>query len=264
MTELIFTALSIFPISFLAFSWTERTLARHESRVGRQITLPAFLLQTWVDTWREAGMRRSIGFWLLFGFQCSLPFLYSIDLEYLIFPWLGCHAFIIARTCPVEDQVLRRIDSDQGQVRFAVAAGLALLSLLGAFTLARTASLASPGWGLSFLLLSIPFQFAGMILLGERPFLPFLARNTWFEAAPFYGWCLVTTRVFLGGGEYFIDSNLKAGALFWLSRVIASYFPNYRQRDLMRISVLNLLPIAGLILILMMLSFAWSQGGIGL
>ena len=260
MKEVIFSAFSMLPVSFLFYCWTERLIARHESRVGKKITFSSFVLQTWVDTLLELRIKRPLWFWFLFCFQCLLPFLYSVRLEYLVFPWLVLNGFMLAVLSPRGESVLTRIDFDQKQVSFAVASGISLLCLIGSFTITKTADLGAIGWSPFHLFFVIPFQVAGMIFFHESPFRGFLERASWLESVRFYGWCMITAQAFLGGGEYFIDSNLKAGTLFVFSRLIAVYFPRFRQKDLLRVSTLYFLPLTGAIWLVVMLVYAILHG----
>ena len=260
MIELMFSLLSMVPGSFLFYCWTERVIARHESRVGKKIAFSGFLWQTAIDTMLEVRVRKPLWFWFLFGFQCSLPFLCGIKIEYLIFPWLILNGFLLAVLSPKDGNVLEKIDFDQKQVSFAVASGISLLCLSGGFTLSKTADLGVVAWSPLHLVFVIPFQIAGMILFQERPFRGFLERSSWIESVRFYGWCLVAVQAFLGGGEYFIDANLKAGVLFLISRLLAVYFPRLRQRDLIRVSTLYLFPLTGAIWLVVMLVFAMLTG----
>ncbi|MBU6153065.1 MAG: NADH-quinone oxidoreductase subunit H [Bdellovibrionales bacterium] len=263
MIDVAFTLFSIFPVSFLVYSWTERVQARHESRVGKDIALTGFFWQTWVDTLLEVRTRRSPWVWLFFGFQCALPFLYVLRLEYLVFPWMVLAGFSLAAMTTGKEGVLARIDSDQRQVAFAVASGISLLCIIGGFSLSGTADLGRISWSPLHLIFVIPFQIAGMILFQEHPFRGFLERASWLESVRFYGWCMVTVRLFLGGGEYFLDFNLKAGLLFLVSRLFAIYFPRLRQEDLLRVSMTYLLPLTGVFWLVVMLAFALMSGGSG-
>jgi len=261
MIDTIFSLGSVFPFSFLIYSWSERELARHESRVGKDIALPAFIWQTWIDTLLEVKVRKSIWHWVLFTFQCSLPFVCGIRFEYLVFPWLALVGFTLVASESGAGKVFERIDSDQKQVSFAISSAVALLCLLGAFALSGNADLGAAMWSPLHLFFVIPFQIAGMILFQEHPFRGFLEKASWLESVRFYGWCMVTTRVFLGGGEYFFDTNLKASALFMGSRVLAVYFPRMRQKDLLKIGIMYFLPLTGALWLMVMLVMALTAGG---
>ena len=261
MIDTIFSLLSIFPVSFLIFSWSERESARHESRVGKDIALSAFVWQTWIDTLLEIKIRKSVWRWLLFSFQCSLPFVCGVRFEYLVFPWLAIAGLSLVASTSGEEKIFDRIDSDQRQVSFAIASALAFLCLTGAFAISGNADLGAGRWSPLHLLFVIPFQIAGMILFQEHPFRGFLEKASWLETVRFYGWSMVTTRVFLGGGEIFIDLNLKACALFMGSRLFAVYFPRLRQKDLLKVATMYFLPITGAIWLMVMLALALASGG---
>jgi hypothetical protein len=262
MMEVVFTAFSIFPVSFLYYCWTERLIARHESRVGRQISFPAFVWQTWVDTLVDVRAEKTAGFWLLFGFQASLPFLYSIHLAHLMLPWMVLNGFLLTVFGFRESNPFDRIDRDQKQVSFAVASAISLWCLAGAFAVSKTADIGSMTWSPLHLVFVIPFQVGGMILFRERPFRGLLERSSWLGSVVFYGWTLIAVRVFLGGGEYFVDTNLKAGVLFVLSRLFAVYFPRVRQKDLLSLSSLYLFPVSGALWLVIMLARAFFSEGV--
>jgi hypothetical protein len=260
MMELAFSAISIFPLSFVMFALSERMIARHESRVGKHITVAGYLWQTWVDTrvdLRGLGVRE----WALFLFQLSIVFLYGIDAEYLIFPYLAANGFLLAMLSPSHGNVLKKISSDREQVAFSAAGAMAALCLLGAFTLSGTANLSAIQFHFGHLLFVIPFQLAGMILFGEHPFSGFQEKRTWIESARFYAWSMVTARVFLGDGSFFFDFHLKAALLYFSFRLVGAYFPAFRQKDFLRILVLYGFPLTGILWLIAMMAHAWFDGG---
>jgi hypothetical protein len=256
-----FSLISIFPLSFIAYSLSERLIARHESRVGKQISFTGFVWQTWVDTLLEIKSLKPLWVWGVLACQISIVFLYNLDVDYLVFPYLAVNVFLIGWLSPVKGEVEARIDSDRKQTNAVVASGMAALCLLGGFTLSRTANLNALSWSAGHLLFVIPFQLAGMILFEDYPFSSFLERRSWIQSVRFYAWSMLTTKVFLGGGDYFVDFHLKCGAIYIASRLIAIYFPRFRQKDLLRISIFYLFPLTGVIWLLMMLVFALIQSG---
>ncbi|NDF14145.1 hypothetical protein EB061_02340 [bacterium] len=263
MMEILLSLISIFPVSFLAYSLSERAVARHESRVGKQITLPSFIWQTWIDTWLDIRSLRPKRLWAVYFSQLSIVLIYWIDAEYLVFPYLALNGFLLGILSKTQHEVQDRIDSDRKQVSFAVASVIAGLCLLGAFTISQTTNLVQVTWSPSHLAFLIPFQLSGMILFEEHPFSAFMERRSWIESARFYAWTMLATRVFLGGGELFLDFHLKAALVYVFSRLFAIYFPRFRQKDLMRLSILYLFPVTGVVWLVSMLLFALFSGGGG-
>jgi hypothetical protein len=261
MMQLISSAISIFPLSFLMFALSERMIARHESRVGKHIAVAGYVWQTWVDT-RVDLAKLGYRIWALFLFQLSIVFLYGIDAEYVVFPYLAANGFLLASLSPDHGNVLKKISFDREQVAFAAASAMAALCLLGAFTLTGTANLSEIRFHFGNLLFVIPFQLAGMILFGEHPFPGFSDKRTWIESARFYAWSMVTARVFLGGGSFFVDFHLKAAALYLSFRLVGVYFPAFRQKDFLRIVVLYGFPLTGVLWLVVMMANAWFGGGV--
>ena len=72
----ILSILLVFPASFLFYALSERAIARHESRVGREILMGDFFMQTGFDSWQELKSHRSISFWAALALQCSLVILF--------------------------------------------------------------------------------------------------------------------------------------------------------------------------------------------
>jgi hypothetical protein len=262
MMEILLSLISIFPVSFLTYSLSERAIARHESRVGKQITLPRFIWQTWVDTWLDIRSLRPTWLWAVYFCELSIVFVYGVNAEYLVFPYLALNGFLRGILSRYQGEVLERIDSDRKQVSFAVASVIAGLCLLGAFTLSRTTHLAQMVWTPGHLAFLIPFQLSGMILFEEHPFSAFRERRSWIESARFYAWTMLATRIFLGGGEWFIDFHLKVALVYGFSRLFAIYFPRFRQKDLLRLSILYLFPVTGVVWLVSMLLFALISGGV--
>jgi hypothetical protein len=263
MMEILLSLVSIFPVSFLVYSLSERAVARHESRVGKQITLPRFIWQTWVDTWLDIRSLRPRWMWAVYFSELSIVLIYGIDAEYLVFPYLALNGFLLGIVSKYQGEVLERIDSDRKQVSFAAASVIAALCLLGAFTFSQTTNLSRMTWSIGHLAFLIPFQLSGMILFEEHPFSAFMEKRSWIESARFYAWTMLATRVFLGGGEWFLDFHLKAAIVYVFSRLFAIYFPRFRQKDLMRLSILYLFPMTGVIWLVSMLLFALLGGGVG-
>ena len=263
MIQALISILAIFPLSFVVFSLSERMIARHESRVGKQISLAGFIWQTWVDTRVELRSLKPLA-WLGYLVPLSVVILYGIDTEFLIFPYLAILGFILVRQSGQEARVLGRITSDREQVSFSVASAIAGFCVLGAFTLSKTTNMATLLWSPGHLVFVVPFQLAGMILFGEAPFVGFRRNPSWIASARFYAWSMLTTKIFLGGGDYFFDFQIKAMVLYLCSRLLAIYFPSFRQKDLLRISILYLFPITGILWLFMMVVRAlMGEGGLG-
>lgn len=262
MTEQAFSLLGIFPVSFILFSLSERVIARHEARVGKQIEFGGFIAQTWVDTVRDLRSLSPRYLWVLYLLQISVVFVFNLDLEFLLFPYFALNAVVLAIAEGSGGGVLERIDADRRQVAWAAASGIALLCSIAAFTLSHTTNPVAMEWTPGHLLFVVPFQLAGMILFNEHPFSAFKERSSWIQSVRFYAWSMLTAKLFLGGGSYFFDLQLKAGALYLFSRVAASYFPRYRQTDLFRLAVLYFFPITGFLWLGVMLLVAAFAGGV--
>ena len=248
MTAILFAVFSIFPVSFLFFALSERMIARHESRVGKEVSLGKFITQTWVDAWVQVKGIRSFSYWLLFVLQCSVVLLLDLNIQHMIFIYLAMNGFLLVWFSPHHaDPVVKLIEIDRAQVRFSVASVVSILCLFGGFTLAKSTSLTEMHWCWSSLLFVAPFQLAGMILFGEHPFQGLSDKPRWIESARFYVWSMLCVKMFLGGGDYFIDFHLKTAALYLFCRVAGIYFPKFHQKDLLRISVAYLFPITGLL-----------------
>jgi len=261
MLQLI-SILFMIPISFLFYALSERLIAKHESRVGREVLLGSFLVQTGVDAWKEISSRSHFSLWLLFFLQCSLVVLFEIDVEYLIFIYLAVNAF--AMICVHQQKmksVVGRIEADRQEVRCSIGLVIALLCLFGCFTLNKTTSLAQIQWGWVDLFFVIPFQLAGMILFHEQPFNGESPKPGWVESVRFYLWSMLCAKLFLGGGSYYFDFHLKAAAIYLIFRVSGIYFPRLHQRDLLRVAILYLFPITGLLWLFAML-YGLVEGGV--
>ena len=262
MIPFVFSAIALFPLSFVVYSLSERMIARHESRVGKQISFAGFLWQTWVDERVSLGSLRPAD-WLVSLFQLSIVFLYEIPLEYLIFPYLAVNGFLLAFRTGREGGALGRIASDREQVCCAIASLVAGICLLGAFTVSKTTNMAAMHWSPAHLLFVIPFQLAGMILFGEAPFRGTREASSWSGSARFYAWSMLTVKVFLGGGDFFVDFQRKAAAIYLVSRIVAIYFPSFRQQDLLRVAILYLFPLTGIAWLMAVLARGWMAGGAG-
>ena len=263
MTVLLFTLFSIFPVSFFFYALSERMIARHESRVGREIIFSRFISQTWVDSWVEVKRLKSLSQWFLFALQCSVIFLFEIDVEYLIFIYLAINGFALVHfTAEKTGTVSNKIEADRAEVRYSVASAIAALCLFGAFTLTKSTSLAQAHWSWMGLFFIVPFQLAGMILFGEHPFQGMSTKPSWIESARFYVWSMLCAKMFLGGGDYFVDLHLKSAAIYLAFRIAGIYFPKYHQRDLLRVSILYLFPITGLLWLFAVVLYGVLESGV--
>jgi hypothetical protein len=248
MMAILFAVLSIFPVSFIFFTMSERVIARHESRVGKEISFGNFVAQTWIDAWVQMKSVKSFSFWLLFASQSAVVLLLDLNVQYVIFIYLAMNGFMLVWFLPEHaDPVVKMIEADRAQVRYAVATAVAILCLFACFTLSKSSNLSEVHWYWTSLLFVAPFQLAGMILFGEHPFQGLSDKRRWIESARFYVWSMLCVKMFLGGGDYFVDFHLKAAALYLFCRVAGIYFPKFHQRDLLRISVAYLFPITGLL-----------------
>jgi hypothetical protein len=262
MIAILFAILSIFPVSFFFYALSERLIAKHESRVGREIVFARFVSQTWIDAWVEIKRMKSLRLWLLFFIQCSVIFLFEIDVEYLIFIYLALNGFTLVYLNLNEfSSVPRLIDSDRVEVRYSIATAVAMLCLFAAFTLTKSTSLAQAHWSWTGLFFIIPFQLAGMILFGEHPFQGMSPKPGWIQSARFYVWSMLCVKMFLGGGDYFIDLHLKSAVIYLAFRVAGIYVPNFQQRDLLRVSILYLFPITGILWLFAVVLYGVMESG---
>ncbi len=263
MTRFVLSLLSIFPASFFFFAISQRLRARHESRVGRQITFPDFFRQLWVDELVELRSIKTRRKWLLFFVQVSILFLFQIDAEYLVFIYLAVNGFLLSCCGKFETSVSEKIRADRFQVSFAIATLIAILCVFGCFTVSGSASLANIKWSWISLLFVVPFQLSGMILFSEAPFAGMeTGAACWLRSARFYVWSIFCVQLFLAGGDSFVLTHVKAGLLYLVFRAIGFYFPNYQQKDLLRISILYLFPVTGIVWLLAMLLFGVIESGV--
>jgi hypothetical protein len=261
MIAILFGMISIFPVSFIFFAISERMIARHESRVGKEISFGKFVAQTWIDAWVQVKRIKTFSFWLLFALQCSLVLLLDLNSQYVIFIYLAMNGFLLVWFLPEHvDPVVKRIEADRAQVRYSVATAVAILCLFACFTMSKSSSLSEVNWNWASLLFVVPFQLAGMILFGEHPFQGLCDKPRWIESVRFYIWSMLCVKLFLGGGDFFVDFHLKAAALYLFCRVAGIYFPTFHQRDLLRISVAYLFPITGLLWLSVLLLGALELG----
>lgn len=264
MISIIEGIISIFPISFLAYSMSERLIAKHESRVGKKIDGSDFVWQTWVDACLELKKVSPTILWLLYALQFSIIFLFNLNVEFLAFVYLALNGFALAYLAGYDSGAVKKIASDRLQTGHAVASGIAALCIFGCFTLSKSSSLAQVHWSWLELLFVVPFQLAGMILFGEQPFQGMRKKTGWIDSARFYAWSMLAAKLFLGGGAFFIDLHVKAAALYLIFRTFGIYFPKYQQRDLLRISILYLFPITGLVWLVAMLIHGMIEAGVGI
>lgn len=260
MMSILFAVFSVFPVSFIVFTFSERMIARHELRVGKQITFSSFMVQTWVDSLVELKKLTQNWIWLLYLLQFSILFFFDSDIEYLIFIYFLVNSILLVHLTKNTDSVIQRIESDRTQIRYAVAMAVASLCLFGCFTPSQSTSLAQIHFDPLELLFVVPFQLAGMILFGEYPFQGMSKKVSWINSARFYAWSMLSTKLFLGGGAFFIDFHLKAGFLYYCCRLFGIYFPKFYHKDLIRISVLYLFPVTGLLWLFAMLVYGVTGG----
>lgn len=261
MISIIAGLISIFPISFLTYAMSERLIAKHESRVGRKINGSDFVWQTWVDACLELKKISPKLLWFVYLLQFCIIFLFNLNIEYLAFAYLALNGFALAHLTGRVQNAEKKIAADRLQIGHAIASGIAALCIFGCFTLSKSSSLAQVHWAWLELLFVIPFQLAGMILFGEQPFQGMRKKTGWVDSARFYAWSMLATKLFLGGGEFFIDLHIKAAVLYLIFRTFGIYFPKFQQRDLLRISILYLFPITGLIWLVAMLINGVIEGG---
>jgi hypothetical protein len=259
---ILFGLASIFPVSFLMYGISERMIARHESRVGKQVGWLGYLWQTWVDVRAGFGKRGLRGESWIIAFELALVFFIGIRVEYLIFIHLAWIGFLMVWLAQGAQRVIQRIESDGLQVRYAIAGAMALLCLVACFTYSKSTDVSAVRWHPLLLVFVVPFQLCGMILFGEQPFRGLIDRSGWLYSARFYVWSLLTAKLFLGGGEWFVDIQAKAAALYLGARIFGIYFPGFRQKDLLRISIIYLFPITGALWLAAMICFALIGGGI--
>ena len=258
--SVLFAIFSIFPVSFFFYTLSERLVATHELRVGKQITFSGFLLQTWVDAGLECKKLLQNWMWLVYLLQFSILFCFDVDVEYLIFIYFAINVFIGVHLMKYQDAVTDRIESDRVQVRTAIGIAIATLCVFGCFTPSQTTSLAQIHFNVLDLLFIVPFQLAGMILFGEYPFQGMSKKVGWLHSARFYGWSMLATKLFLGGGSFFIDFHIKVAILYVACRLFGLYFPKFYHKDLLRISILYLFPLTGVLWLFAMLTYGILGG----
>ena len=259
--SILFAVFSIFPVSFFFYTLSERLIATHELRVGKQIKFPSFLVQTWVDAKLECKKLLSNWMWAVYLLQFSILFCFDFDVEYLTFIYFALNAFVgVVLVTKYRDGVVERIEADRMQIRTAVGLSIATFCVFGCFTPSQTTSLAQIHFSVLELLFVIPFQLAGMILFGEYPFGGMSKKTGWLQSARFYGWSMLATKLFLGGGSFFIDFHIKAAILYVLCRLFGVYFPKFHHRDLLRISILYLFPLTGILWLFAMLTYGFIGG----
>jgi hypothetical protein len=251
----------IFPVSFGVYAFSQRMMAKHESRVGREISVGSFFAQTFSDAWIEFRSSHSIEYWVLFALQCSLIILFEVDVEYLLFIYVALNGFALAYFSRSKKSAVQKIENDRLETSYSIATVVAVLCLFGCFTLSKSTSLVHLPWvGIEFLFV-IPFQLAGMILFSEAPFQNSNTRPGWVQSVRFYIWSMLCVKLFLGGGDYFIDLHLKTAVLYVACRLAGIYFPKFQQRDLLRVGILYLLPITGLVWLTVILYGVFESGG---
>jgi hypothetical protein len=137
-----------------------------------------------------------------------------------------------------------------------------MLCLFACFTLTKSTSLAQVHFAWTELFFIVPFQLAGMILFGEHPFQGMSKKPGWIESARFYVWSMLGAKMFLGGGDYFVDFHLKSAAIYMAFRVAGIYLPKFQQRDLLRVSILYLIPITGLLWLFSVVFYGVLESGV--
>lgn len=261
MISILLAIISIFPISFFFYALSERFIARHELRVGKQIYFFRFVYQTWVDATVEMKKQKNIWVWAMTVLQMSIVFLLDFNFHYAVFLYLAVNSFLMVHV-HAKAAVVDRIENDRVQVRQMIAMAVAVLCFFGCFISSRETSLAGVEWSFIQLLFVIPFQLAGMIIFGEHPFQGMSKKPVWIESARFYVWSLLSAKMFLGGSVLFFDFHLKAAFLYIACRLLGMYVPTFFHRDLVRVSILYLLPVTGLLWLIAMLLHGMSSDGI--
>ena len=253
--SILFALFSFFPVSFFFYTLSERLRVTHELRVGKQIKFFDFMLQTWVDALLELKQLSQNRVWVIYLLQFSILFLFDLDVDYLLFVYLAINSFLLIYLSKNQTAVVSRIELDRVQVRYAIAATVSFLCLFACFTSSGTTSLAQIHFNPLEILFIVPFQLAGMILFGEYPFQGMSKKTGWIDSARFYAWSMLTTQLFLGGGFFFFDFHLKAAFLYLACRLCGIYFPRFYHKDLLRVSILYLLPLTGLLWLFAMLTY---------
>lgn len=253
MIQAFLSIILVFPASFIFYALSERAIAKHESRVGREILIGNFFVQTWFDSWEDLKSHRSLIYWFIFTLQCSIVFLFEIDVEYLLFIYLALNAIALVCLSPANHDAIAKIEADRNEVKYALSTTISLLCIFCCFTLSKSTSLVQIHWSWIEVFFVVPFQLAGMILFGEQPFQGMSAKPMWTESLRFYIWSMLCVQLFMGGGFLLVDLHLKAAIIYWAFRVAGIYFPRFQQRDLLRIGILYLFPLTGLLWLAVML-----------
>ena len=264
MISLLFGLLCFFPVSFLAFVLSERANAIHQSRVGKAIGMNAFAGQSWLDMVADLKNEKNKIIFAIYALQYLIVFFFDFDIESVFLIYLALNGFVLAMASKLDlEDAEQRIEADRIQMRFLLGSVLAFVSAFVCFIYSGTTSLAQISWSPLYLVFLPLFVVAGMIVFGEYPFSALQRQSRWIESARFYIWCALASQLFLGGSLFFVDLHVKAVLLFVGFRLAAQYFPRYTQRDVFRLGVTYLIPIAVVLwLIAMMIHGAMISGGL--
>jgi|GEM_PF-2391749 len=256
--------LCFFPISFLVYVASERVNAIHQARVGKAIGVGGFLSQSWIDMIADLKGIRSRALIGIYFLQYLIIFFLDFDLKLVFLIYLALNALVLTLSSKTDlDDVESRIESDRKQMRFLLASVLAFISAFVCFIHSGSTSLGHVVWSPVYLIFLPVFVIAGMILFGEYPFSGVVRESSrWIDSARFYIWCAVAAQLFLGGSAFFVDLHLKAAALFVFFRLLAQYFPRYTQKDVFRLGVVYLIPIALVLWFwVTIVHGVWASGG---
>ena len=270
MITLLVSLILFIPLSFISFVISERVNATHQTRVGRGIRFGSFFNQHVVDAIQEMRAFRSKSGLLILLFQFSGLIFFDLNFQSVLLIYLISNLVLLVLVSLNEAfegkadlSIAKRIEFDRIQIQFCLAGLLALISSYACFSLSTTQSIPEVVYHFAALPFIIFFQIAGMILFGEYPFIYFEERKGWFRSARFYLWCLLSSKLFLGGELFVFDLYIKATLLFVLFRLVAIYFPLYRQKDLLKIALLYLIPLSIALWLMVMIAHGMLAAGGG-
>jgi hypothetical protein len=264
MISILLGLLCFFPLSFLAFVLSERANAIHQSRVGKAISMNGFTGQSWLDMVSEVKSVKNKSLFAIYALQYLIVFFFDFDLESVFLIYLALNGFVLVMSSKLDlEDAEQRIEADRIQMRFLLGSVLAFISAFVCFIHSGSTSLAQISWSPFYLLFLPLFVVGGMITFSEYPFSTVNRQSRWIDSARFYIWCALAAQLFLGGSLFFIDLHLKAILLFVGFRLAAQYFPRYTQKDMFRLGVIYLIPIAVVFwLLVMIIHGVWVSGGL--
>jgi hypothetical protein len=237
LEQFVFAFLTIFPCSFLAYQFSERSLVTHQSRVGLAQLMTQFILQALLNT-KDSLFRPTLKI-DLFILSVHLLMLFLVPFVPMLpeeFKMQGGLYVLICSFCFVlvakdvwqiqrasgRVQAQNRIDLDR-KITLMIAGGvLAILSTTSLFALENNWSVydlvqqQSPSfisWGIFKdpfqVIFFIIFQISGMVMFEEHPFDSetiknvheySLASSKWLSSSRFYVWSVMGASLFLGSG----------------------------------------------------------------